>query len=212
MENIRDDRKIMKKIGIFRQSLLGIAMYLPSSRLKKAIFRALGARIGKNVYFGPGSLIVSNDFSGISIDDSVFIAPGALINVNRLSIGSNTHLGYQCLLVGDEMEIGSGCNISNRAFIESAYATVKIMDGVTIAASAIVSSHDGSYMHTNGSGMKKSPIVIRNNAFIGNGVIILPGIDIGERAIVGAGSVVTKNVGKDAVVAGVPANTIVKKP
>lgn len=212
MEQGRDDRKLLGKLGIVKQLLLGIAMYVPSSWIKKLIFRALGARIGKNVYFGPGSLLISSDFSRVSIEDGVFIAPGALINVERLSIGSDAHLGYQCLLVGHEMEIGSGCNISNRAFIESAYAPVKIMDGATIAAGVIVSSHDGSYMHTGGGAMKKSPIVIGKNAFIGNGAIVLPGIEVGERAIVGAGAVVTKSVRGSAVVAGIPARAIALKP
>lgn len=212
MDEGRDDRKRLGNIGIIKRSLLGLAMYAPSSRVKTFIFRALGARIGKNVYFGPGSLLLSDDFTRVSIADGVFVAPGALISVNRLSVGQDTHIGYQCLLAGDELSIGAGCNISNRAFIESAYAPVKIGNGVTIAASVIVSSHDGAYMHTSGAAMKREPVVIREHAFIGNGAIVLPGTDIGEKAVVGAGAVVTRNVGAGAVVAGVPARGIRIQP
>lgn len=52
------------------------------------------------------------------------------------------------------------------------------------------------------------PIVIRRNAWIGAGVIILPGVIVGENSIVGAGAVVTKDVPDNAVVAGVPAKFI----
>jgi acetyltransferase-like isoleucine patch superfamily enzyme len=55
---------------------------------------------------------------------------------------------------------------------------------------------------------KKGRIVIKNDAWIGTGAVILPGIEIGEGAIVGANSVVTKNVPDYTVVGGVPAKKI----
>lgn len=56
--------------------------------------------------------------------------------------------------------------------------------------------------------MKAEPVVIKDRAFIGNNAVILPGIEIGEQAIVGAGAVVTKNVEPRTIVAGVPARVI----
>ena len=53
-------------------------------------------------------------------------------------------------------------------------------------------------------------IVIKKDAWLGTGSIILPNVTIGERAIVGAGAVVTKDVPPDTVVAGVPARVIRK--
>ena len=52
------------------------------------------------------------------------------------------------------------------------------------------------------------PITIGDDAWLGGGVIVLPGITIGERAVVGAGSVVTREVPADTVVAGNPARAI----
>ena len=51
------------------------------------------------------------------------------------------------------------------------------------------------------------PITIGNDVWLGGGTIVLPGITIGERAIVGAGSVVTRNVLDDTTVAGNPARS-----
>lgn len=55
---------------------------------------------------------------------------------------------------------------------------------------------------------KNAPVVVQEDAWIGAGVVILPGITIGRRAIVGAGAVVTKDVPPFTVVAGVPARVI----
>jgi len=53
-----------------------------------------------------------------------------------------------------------------------------------------------------------TPSVIKDNAAIGGGVTILPGVTVGEKAIVGGGSVVTKDVPPRTVVAGCPAKKI----
>lgn len=52
------------------------------------------------------------------------------------------------------------------------------------------------------------PILIRRNAWIGACSVVLPGVTIGENAIVGAGSVVTHDVPADTIVAGNPARVI----
>lgn len=51
-------------------------------------------------------------------------------------------------------------------------------------------------------------IIIKNNAWLGAGVTILPGVTVGENSVVAAGSVVTKDVAPNTVVAGVPAKFI----
>ena len=52
------------------------------------------------------------------------------------------------------------------------------------------------------------PVVVRRKAWIGAGAIILPGVTVGENAIVAAGTVVTKDVPDNAIVAGVPAKVL----
>lgn len=59
-----------------------------------------------------------------------------------------------------------------------------------------------------GAGHKREKVVIGNDVWIGANAIVLPGVEIGEGAIVAAGSVVTKDVPPYAIVAGVPAKLI----
>ena len=56
--------------------------------------------------------------------------------------------------------------------------------------------------------MLKKRVVIKRNAYIGAGAIILPGVTIGEYSIVAAGAVVTKDVPPRTIVAGVPARVV----
>jgi acetyltransferase-like isoleucine patch superfamily enzyme len=56
--------------------------------------------------------------------------------------------------------------------------------------------------------LQTTPIVIGANAFVGVRAIVLPGISIGERAVIGAGAVVTKSVSANTIVAGNPARVI----
>ena len=56
--------------------------------------------------------------------------------------------------------------------------------------------------------ISKGAVVIENNVWVGEGVVIMPGITIGENSIIGANSVVTKDVPKNTVVGGVPAKIL----
>lgn len=77
---------------------------------------------------------------------------------------------------------------------------------------AWISCHDGSAIMMGRAYGRKldavAPVSIGNDVFIGKGAIILPGVDIGSRVIVAAGSVVSKSVPENSVVAGNPARVI----
>ena len=209
MEKSNDPRDI-KNISLKNKILIGLAMFCPFSGFKKLLYKMMGAKIGRNVYFGPQSIIISNNYRKIKIGDNVFFSLGVAITAEELVIGDNTHVGYQALMTGKKISIGKNCNINNRAFIEAYYAPVIIEDNVTIAGSAMISSHDGSFMNVLGKEMIAKQITLKKQCFIGNNAVILPGITINEKAIVGAGAVVTKDVEERTIVVGVPAKPIRK--
>ena len=102
-----------------------------------------------------------------------------------------------------------GCEIGYHVLIDNLYPErVKVEHGATIVAGSQLLAHDLSRTYTRGEPVRRAPVVIHHHAFVGAGAIILPGITIGARAVVGAGAVVTKDVPADCTVAGNPARPI----
>lgn len=107
-------------------------------------------------------------------------------------------------------EIGKGVDISTGVFIEESFPhLITIEDNVDIGPNVIIVAHDSSYhcIQPDISLICKK-VIIKRNAYIGAGAIILPGVTIGEYSIVAAGAVVRKDVPPWTVVAGVPARVI----
>lgn len=107
-------------------------------------------------------------------------------------------------------KIGTNVGIGHGVFIEESRPNlIEIGDGVNIGPRAVIVAHDSSYHCIN----PDIPILfgrvqIRKNGYIGAKAIILPGVTIGEGAIVAAGAVVTKDVAPGVIVAGVPAKVL----
>ena len=123
---------------------------------------------------------------------------------NKLPITSN-------ILCPMEIDYGHQVKIHENVFINhsiciSAAAGVEIEEGVQIApqVTILTVNHDLK----NKIIVKCSPVRIKRGAWIGARAIILPGVTIGENAVVGAGSVVTKDVPDNSVVVGNPAKII----
>ena len=106
--------------------------------------------------------------------------------------------------------IGAGAVLSRGVHIV-AHASVVLEEGVMVGE--YTSIRDANHrvlkgQSVRGTGHEAKPIRICKNAWIGRSVAILPGVEIGEGAVVGANAVVTQNVPAGAVVAGVPARPL----
>jgi len=129
---------------------------------------------------------------------------------------------YGCQ-IGDEVKIGTfveiqkGATIGNRCKISS---HTFICEGVVLEDEVFV-GHNVTFINdplpraTNGQGRLQTeadwkcvPTRVERGASIGSGATLLCGITVGQRAVVGAGSVVTRYVPADAIVAGNPARVI----
>lgn len=142
----------------------------------------------------------------LDIGDGVFLSGRIDIAFNdrlggepHLSIGAGTFIGHQCgFNLAREIRIGSHCLIATRTLFYD-------NDGHPLAAEA----------RRNGASVLAEavrPIVIGDDVWIGNSCIILKGVHIGDRAVVGAGSVVTHDVPSDTIVAGNPAVAVRRLP
>ncbi|MFC1723865.1 DapH/DapD/GlmU-related protein [Nanoarchaeota archaeon] len=204
MKQNRENEKLSFKAKL----VVGLTYYSPFAFWKKLIYRIAGAKIGKNVGIGPGSQIISNNYDKILIKDGVSISAGVMVSAEDLVIGQGSYIGYQTLMTGKKIRIGKNCNINNRVFIDAYYAPVTIEDEVVVAGSVMLTSHDGSMMNVHGGKMVAKPVVLKKKSFIGNNAVVLPGVTVGEKGIVGAGGVVTKDVPMRTIVVGVPAKKL----
>ena len=131
----------------------------------------------------------------------------AFVNLYGCEVGDDSRIGT-FVEIQKGARIGQRCKISSHTFI---------CEGVTIEDEVFV-GHGVTFINdmfpratTESGGLQTDadwacvPTVVKRGASIGSGVTILGGVTIGERAIVGAGSVVTRDVPAGTIVAGNPA-------
>ena len=145
-------------------------------------------------------------FSGpanISIDEYTWIEPYCIINamLGEVKIGKRVHMG-------------SFINIGSRE-------PVVIEDYVAIGASSKIYSNSqtvqpnkrmsGSMIPEEDKAFYSAPTYLRKDSFIGANVVILPGVEVGRGAVVGANSVLTKSVLPWNIVSGIPAKKLMER-
>jgi len=152
----------------------------------------------------------------LSISDDVKLGENVklskFINLYGCSIGDNTKIGA-FVEVQKNAAIGKSCKISSHTFICEG---VTIEDDVFIGHGVVFINdlypravNTGGTLQTEDD-WKVEPTLVKKGASIGSGATILCNVKIGENAIVGAGSVVTKDVPPDTIVAGNPARVLRK--
>lgn len=105
------------------------------------------------------------------------------------------------ITVGKNVFINSGCKFQDQGGIT-------IGDGSLIGHNVVLATLNHDSDPKKRSSMYPAPIVIGKNVWIGSNATILPGVSIGDGAIIAAGAVVTKDVDENVVVGGVPAKPI----
>lgn len=151
---------------------------------------------------GNGTVIGSNVtiYSGVQIGENVLIGDGVRIRENT-TIGDGSVIGSNSTLQND-IRIGKRVRVVDLAHIT---AGVVIEDDVFWSVGVLS-------MNDNRDGAGLAAPYVRTGAFIGGGALLLPGVEIGQLAIVGAGSVVTHDVQDGALVMGVPARRRYPQP
>jgi len=153
----------------------------------------IGARVNIRVS-ASGELVLSND---VWLSHDVEIESS-----KKITIGAGTTVQRRATINGS-VSIGSGCIIAPNVFISSgthpfrAYPekTIREQERLIIEERGGLSSLD-------------SPISIGDDCWLGVNVVICPGVNIGRGVVIGANSVVLKDVPNNTVVAGVPAKAI----
>ena len=159
-------------------------------KLREASYSTKGLLLQLNNSSDPGEI---RDFlsqiTGSAIDESVAVFTPLYINYGKnTKIGKNVFINFNCVF----LDLGG----------------ITIEDGVLIAPKVSILSEGHPISPNERQSLVPGPIHIRKNAWIGAGATILPGITVGENAVVAAGAVVSKDVPANTVVGGIPAKQI----
>jgi UDP-2-acetamido-3-amino-2,3-dideoxy-glucuronate N-acetyltransferase len=151
--------------------------------------------------------MISND---VRLGEGVVVHHPELVNLYGCAVGAESRIGT-FVEIQRGAKIGQRCKISSHSFICEG---VCIEDGVFVGH-GVVFINDAYPGAVNSSGQLQTdddwsvvPTRVKTQASIGSNATILCGITIGEKALVGAGAVVTRDVPDYAIVAGVPAKVI----
>jgi acetyltransferase-like isoleucine patch superfamily enzyme len=159
--------------------------------------------------------------------DNVLIDMGVTIwNPQHVSVGAYSHLDTNVKIEGGEgVKIGSYVHIASNVLLQGG-GTLTIDDYADVAAGSLVYSGVNHYTdgHTDKfyemsscapahqQFIKKAPVNIKKSAFIGMNSVVMPGVTVGEAAIVGACSFVNSDVPPYKIAVGAPARVIKDRP
>ena len=141
-------------------------------------------------------------FAGSRLGKGVIVGDQACVR-ERCDLGDQVVVGRGSLVENDTT-IGAGTTIQANAYV-TAYSTLE--EDVFIAPCVVTTNDNFMGRTEDRHGRRKGP-TIRRGARVGGGAVLLPGIEVGEEAFVGAGAVVLQDVPPRAVVVGNPARHI----
>lgn len=209
---MRDGKRLpaslMIRLGfrsIFRDPFLHIIRGYPGAvglKIRQLYYRKKLKHMGKCVILDEGVRIEGPE--NISISDFVWVdkntrlsAPWGLIDIGRrVHIAENVIIsGGGHVFVGDYAAIARGASI---------YSHSEAVIGGKRLSGPMIPEYQ--------KGMKTAPVKILKDALIGVNAVILPGVTIGEGAIVGANSMVNKDVKDWEIVFGTPAQVVARRP
>ncbi len=147
--------------------------------------------IGKNCIIH-GTFIFESEEGKIEIGNHSYIGASTFISKSSISIGDNVTIAWGCTIYDHDSH--SLNHIDRRKDIDDELRDIR--------------NGDSFILNKDWSKVKSKPIIICDDVWIGMNSIILKGVTIGEGAIVGAGSVVTKDIPAWTVVAGNPAKIV----
>ena len=199
-------RKLSVKLGVLLQGVSFRVAYetLPQfNNAPKNLTIELPRRI-----VNPGKMVLG---------DNIWLGPGTLLNaITHYPSISMRHPERDLEVQEFDPKITIGHRVTSTADLQiAAMSEITIEDDVLFASNINIT--DGLHGYQNANEPYKyqpmfriAPITIRRGCWIGQNVVILPGVEIGEYAIIGANSVVTKSIPARSIALGSPARVISK--
>jgi len=182
------------------------------------------AVVGKQPTLSPRSTAKRDELPPLELGAGTIVSTGAVVFAGttlgeRAIVGDQACVRERCT-IGDDVVIGRGSLVENDTSVGAltkiqahAYITAySLLEDNVFIAPCVVTTNDNFMGRTEKRhDLVKGP-TIRRGARIGGGAVLLPGIEVGEEAFVGAGAVVLKDVPARALVVGSPARQIREVP
>ncbi len=164
----------------------------------KAEIHRIGLRLGANVFVGDRVVFYASetDAGPVELGDRAHLHRETIVEVGQggaLTVGSDTHIQPRCLLATYRAPIVVGRHVQIAAQCTFYSYDHQFEPGQPIASQPLKT---------------KGGIVIEDDVWLGVGVTVLDGVRIGEGAVVGAGSVVTRDIPPGAIAVGSPAHVV----
>jgi acetyltransferase-like isoleucine patch superfamily enzyme len=182
------------------------------------------AVVGKQPTLSPRSTAKREELQPLELGAGTIVSTGAVVFAGttigeRVIVGDQACVRERCT-IGDDVVIGRGSLVENDTSIGAltkiqahAYITAySLLEDNVFIAPCVITTND-NYM---GRTEKRHDVIkgptIRRGARVGGGAVLLPGIEIGEEAFIGAGAVVLRDVPPRALMVGSPARQIREVP
>jgi acetyltransferase-like isoleucine patch superfamily enzyme len=190
------------------------------SSFRRLRLQILGVKMGKNANLGKGISVFKDDKSQISIEDNCNMGKNVslyAINGGKIEVKNNVRIDHHTSLFSrrGNIFINEGSIISSNCGINTEESSVKIGKDVLIAPGVDVMDRDHIFSNKRlpikFQGHISKPVEIGDNCWLGVKVTVLKGVKIGKGSLIGANSVVTKNIPPYSIAVGAPAKVIKKR-
>jgi acetyltransferase-like isoleucine patch superfamily enzyme len=176
-----------------------------TSEIMKCFLRINGAKIGVNTHVSISSRILGKK---VFIGDDCNILARVKIKASEIVIGNSCTLSADCFISGSyKIEIGDKSYLGKKTRIDLS-RDVYIGKDVGFGENSVIWTHGYFPPADEGYPVTYAGVRIEDGSWVSTNITIMPGITIGKKTIIGAGSIVTKNVPDEVIVAGNPAKFI----
>ena len=182
------------------------------------------AVVGKQPALSPRSTAAREELPPLELGAGTIVSTGAVVFAGttvgeRVVVGDQACVRERCT-IGDDVVIGRGSLVENDTSVGAltkiqahAYITAySLLEENVFIAPCVITTNDNFMGRTEQRHELVKGPTIRRGARVGGGAVLLPGIEVGEEAFIGAGAVVLRDVAAHAVVVGSPARQIREVP